>query len=173
MDKAERAELLLLALAALLLRGGERVRLIGAEGRPIASLDRLAATLARLPEGDGVPPEAPLPPTQEVGGGACAQDDPMEMEVAEVLSPPGLAHSAGAALPSVWTSSWPQAEPSGERGGVAASPGWLPLPATLAALPPPPSHTPVLPPHRSCCWTRPPLLWTPSRSTWCRRLWTS
>ena len=70
--------------------------------------------------------EAPLPPTQEVGGGACAQDDPMEMEVAEVLSPPGLAHSAGAALPSVWTSSWPQAEPSGERGGVAASPGWLP-----------------------------------------------
>jgi uncharacterized protein (DUF58 family) len=60
-DKAERAELLLLALAALLLRGGERVRLIGAEGRPVSGLDRLAHLLARLPEGNGVPPEAPLP----------------------------------------------------------------------------------------------------------------
>ena len=60
-DKAERAELLLLALAALLLRGGERVRLIGAEGRPVSGLDRLAASLARLPDGDGVPPEVLLP----------------------------------------------------------------------------------------------------------------
>jgi uncharacterized protein (DUF58 family) len=60
-EKAERAELLLLALAALLYRGGERVRLIGGETRPIASLDRLAALLDRLPAGTGLPPEAPLP----------------------------------------------------------------------------------------------------------------
>ena len=60
-DKAERAELLLLALAALLLRGGERVRLIGDPARPVGALDQLAARLERLPDGDGMPPEAPLP----------------------------------------------------------------------------------------------------------------
>ena len=60
-EKAERAELLLLALAALLLRGGERVRLIGSERRAVSGVDRLAELLERLPPGDGVPPEAPLP----------------------------------------------------------------------------------------------------------------
>ena len=52
-EKLERAELLLLALAALLLRGGERVRLIGSDQRAgggRAALDRLAAALPRLPE---------------------------------------------------------------------------------------------------------------------------
>jgi len=63
-EKIERADLLLLALAALLLRGGERVRLIGAETRGLsgrAGLDRLADQVGRLPEGGGLPPEAPLP----------------------------------------------------------------------------------------------------------------
>ncbi len=47
--KRDRAELLLLALAALLLRGGERVALMGAASLPVSgrgALARLAATLA-------------------------------------------------------------------------------------------------------------------------------
>ncbi|MDE2573974.1 MAG: DUF58 domain-containing protein [Rhodospirillales bacterium] len=60
-EKVERAELLLLALAALLLRGGERVRLIGAEPRPVSGLDRLAEQLALLPDSGELPPEVPLP----------------------------------------------------------------------------------------------------------------
>ena len=60
-EKIERAGLLLLALAALLYRGGERVRLIGSEQRAIAGLDHLAELLARLPAGDGLPPESRLP----------------------------------------------------------------------------------------------------------------
>ncbi len=60
-EKAERAELLLLALAALLIRGGERVRLLGAEGRAVSSVERLAELLGRLPASEGVPPEVPLP----------------------------------------------------------------------------------------------------------------
>lgn len=49
-DKIARAELLTLALAALLLRGGERVRLVGSGLRPLAgrpALEILAAALAR------------------------------------------------------------------------------------------------------------------------------
>ncbi len=60
-EKAERAELLLLALAALLIRGGERVRLLGSEGRAVSSVERLAELVARQPAGEGVPPEVPLP----------------------------------------------------------------------------------------------------------------
>jgi uncharacterized protein (DUF58 family) len=60
-DKIERAELLLLALASLLLRGGERVRLIGSDQRAVAGLDQLAQELPRLPESDGTPPETALP----------------------------------------------------------------------------------------------------------------
>lgn len=56
--KQERAELLLLALAALLLRGGERVRLIGAP-RHASALERLAEQLARL--ADGLPDGGVLP----------------------------------------------------------------------------------------------------------------
>ena len=59
-SKRERAELLLLALAALLLRGGERVALLGAASRPVGgrgALERLAATLA----GDTGSGDAPLP----------------------------------------------------------------------------------------------------------------
>ena len=63
-DKADRAGLLLLALAALLLRGGERVRLIAPGGRPLsgrAGLDRLADAMTRLPGDDGLPPDTRLP----------------------------------------------------------------------------------------------------------------
>lgn len=63
-EKRERAELLLLALAALLLRGGERVRLLGGPARQRggrAALDGLADALADLPADGGMPAAAPLP----------------------------------------------------------------------------------------------------------------
>jgi uncharacterized protein (DUF58 family) len=64
-EKVERAELLLLALAALLLRGGERVSLIGSGQRPVsgrAGLERLAERLPGVGgDGDGLPPETVLP----------------------------------------------------------------------------------------------------------------
>jgi len=64
-DKIERAELLVLALTALLLRGGERVSLIGSGQRAVtgrAGLERLAEQLSELGEGnDGLPPDAVLP----------------------------------------------------------------------------------------------------------------
>lgn len=62
-EKAERAELLLLALAALLLRGGERVRLLGGPTRPRggrAALDGVAEALGEVPDA-GLPPALPLP----------------------------------------------------------------------------------------------------------------
>ena len=60
--KRERADLLLLALATLLLRAGERVGLLGGEIRPSASrasLERLANTLGQAPP-DSLPPSRPL-----------------------------------------------------------------------------------------------------------------
>ncbi|HTW29190.1 MAG TPA: DUF58 domain-containing protein [Acetobacteraceae bacterium] len=70
-EKVERAELLLLAIAALLLRGGERVRLIAPADTPFggggrawsgrAGLEALAETVALLPDEDGLPPQAPVP----------------------------------------------------------------------------------------------------------------
>ena len=63
-EKAARAELLLLALASLLLRGGERVRLMAPAARIVAGrsgLDRLAEHLSEMPPGDGLPGEAMLP----------------------------------------------------------------------------------------------------------------
>jgi uncharacterized protein (DUF58 family) len=64
-DKRDRAGLLLLALAALLLRGGERVTLMSSDARPVSGrvgLDRLAATLdAQTDDDTGVPPLMPLP----------------------------------------------------------------------------------------------------------------
>lgn len=62
-EKADRAGLLILALAALLLRAGERVRLLGAEARTVAGragLERLAEDLARQPDG-GLPSTARVP----------------------------------------------------------------------------------------------------------------
>lgn len=63
-EKCERANLLLLALASLLLRGGERVMLMRPDARPITSrsgLDRLAATLEGADDSAGLPPEIRLP----------------------------------------------------------------------------------------------------------------
>lgn len=64
-EKADRAGLLLLALASLLLRGGERVRLIAPDARPLhgrAGLERLADEMERQPASeDGVPPDVKLP----------------------------------------------------------------------------------------------------------------
>jgi len=64
-EKRERAGLLLLALASLLLRGGERVAMIEQGARPIfgrVGLDRLAEALAGAPdEESGLPPHVPLP----------------------------------------------------------------------------------------------------------------
>jgi len=66
--KAERARLLLLALASLLLRGGERIRLmvpgvVSQSGRE--ALETLASGLAGAPSDDpasSLPPRLPLPP---------------------------------------------------------------------------------------------------------------
>ena len=65
-QKLERAELLLVALASLLLRGGERVRLLDGAPRALSgrtALDRLADALGRRgPATDaGMPPPAALP----------------------------------------------------------------------------------------------------------------
>ncbi len=64
-EKRDRAGLLLLALASLLLRGGERVTMIAPDARPIsgrAGLDRLAQALASEGDDDaGVPPVVSLP----------------------------------------------------------------------------------------------------------------
>lgn len=63
--KGDRAEVLLLALAALLLRAGERVALLGSELPPSASrasLERMALELGvPAPEGQSLPPALPLP----------------------------------------------------------------------------------------------------------------
>ena len=63
-EKRERADLLLLALASLLVRGGERVTLMREDARPItgrSGLDRLAAELTRTDDGRGLPPPVRLP----------------------------------------------------------------------------------------------------------------
>ena len=64
-EKQERAALLLLALASLLLRGGERVTMIAPDARSIsgrAGLDRLSEALSGSADDDaGLPPRVPLP----------------------------------------------------------------------------------------------------------------
>ncbi len=60
--KRERAELLLLALAALLLRGGERAALIADPLRPVAGRAGLNTLAARLAISVDEPPETGLPP---------------------------------------------------------------------------------------------------------------
>ena len=64
-EKRDRAGLLLLALASLLLRGGERVTMIAPDARPISGrggLDRLAEALVGRSDDDlGLPPRMPLP----------------------------------------------------------------------------------------------------------------
>lgn len=63
-EKRDRASLLLLSLASLLLRGGERVMMMQQDARPIASrsgLDRLAMDLQAAGDDNGLPPEIRLP----------------------------------------------------------------------------------------------------------------
>jgi uncharacterized protein (DUF58 family) len=64
-EKRDRAGLLLLALASLLLRGGERVTMIAPDARPISGrvgLDRLAEALVGRSDDDAsLPPRVPLP----------------------------------------------------------------------------------------------------------------
>jgi len=66
-EKRQRADLLLLATASLLLRGGERIALLGTAAAPASSratLTRIAAELdgsAQFQAGSGVPPSVPLP----------------------------------------------------------------------------------------------------------------
>ncbi len=64
-EKAERAELLALALLALLVRGGERVALLGRSLRPVTGRGALARLAATLHDPDAVehdlPPDTPLP----------------------------------------------------------------------------------------------------------------
>lgn len=103
-DKRERAELLLLALSALLLRAGERVRLIGAPPRPRggrAALDGLVESLTQLPGGGGMPAPSPLPrharvvligdflsPLEEIGQGIGAlAATPVSGHLLQVLDP--------------------------------------------------------------------------------------
>jgi uncharacterized protein (DUF58 family) len=63
--KRARADLLLLALAALLMRGGERVALLGTGMRPISGRAALGRIAERLGDGaavgDGLPPAVALP----------------------------------------------------------------------------------------------------------------
>ena len=63
-EKRDRANLLLLSLASLLLRGGERVRMMHEGARSVASrsgLDRLAAELETVDDDNGLPPPVRLP----------------------------------------------------------------------------------------------------------------
>lgn len=63
-QKIERAELLLLALGSLLIRGGEHVGLLGDQTGPGSgrkALSRLAATLGRRRSSEGLPALEPLP----------------------------------------------------------------------------------------------------------------
>ena len=63
-EKRERAELLVMALTNLLLRGGERVALMGANLRPSSSLgatERMALWLLREPDPASLPAKAELP----------------------------------------------------------------------------------------------------------------
>jgi uncharacterized protein (DUF58 family) len=63
-QKWDRANLLLLSLASLLLRGGERVMMMQQDARPVANrtgLDRLAVELDGATDATGLPPAVRLP----------------------------------------------------------------------------------------------------------------
>ena len=61
-EKRERAELLLLALTALLARAGEQVRLVGVDGRVFAGRGALGGAARALPQdGDGLPGPVAMP----------------------------------------------------------------------------------------------------------------
>ncbi len=103
-SKQARAELLLLALAALVLRGGERVRLLGAAPHPASgrvALEALAETLAAapptaaLPEPAGLPRHARLvafgdflaPPEETAAAIAALAAAPVAGQIVMVLDP--------------------------------------------------------------------------------------
>jgi len=88
-SKGECADLLLLALAALLLRAGERVALLGDRTPPTsgrAVLERLAVTLLSAPKGGGLPPEAELPRHAQIAlfGDFLEPFDRLEARLAEL-----------------------------------------------------------------------------------------
>jgi uncharacterized protein (DUF58 family) len=97
-EKRERAGLLLLALAALLLRGGERVMLIAPGERPVSGrvgLDRLAAALDGLTDGEvgaevGLPPRVKLPRHASVVliGDCLAPLDEIQAEIGRLSATP-------------------------------------------------------------------------------------
>jgi uncharacterized protein (DUF58 family) len=63
-EKRDRANLLLLSLASLLLRGGERVMMMQRDARPVtgrSGLDRLVAELETADDDGGLPPDVRLP----------------------------------------------------------------------------------------------------------------
>jgi uncharacterized protein (DUF58 family) len=63
-EKCDRADLLLLSLASLLLRGGERVMMMQQGARSVANrsgLDRLVAELQNADDDAGLPPDVRLP----------------------------------------------------------------------------------------------------------------
>jgi len=63
-EKRDRANLLLLALASLLLRGGERVMMMQPDARSVTNrggLDRLVAQLGATDDSNGLPPVVRLP----------------------------------------------------------------------------------------------------------------
>ena len=63
-EKRERANLLLLSLASLLLRGGERVMMMQPDARSVASrsgLERLVLELKLADDNNGLPPDVRLP----------------------------------------------------------------------------------------------------------------
>jgi len=63
-EKRDRANLLLLSLASLLLRGGERVMMMQQDARPVSTrsgLDRLVAALYATSDDTGLPPDVRLP----------------------------------------------------------------------------------------------------------------
>lgn len=99
-EKVERADLLLLALGSLLLRGGERVRLIDAEGgrsRAIAGrggMDRLADELSRDDRPDGLPPDADLPRHARVVliGDMLSPLDRIEAAIGRLAAIPVIGH---------------------------------------------------------------------------------
>ena len=100
-EKHERAALLLLALASLLLRGGERVMLMRPGARPVSGrggLDRLAEelnlTVGGAAEGTDLPPRIPLPRHARLVlfGDFLAPLDRIQTEVGRLAAIPTVGH---------------------------------------------------------------------------------
>lgn len=93
-EKAQRAELLLLALAALLLRGGERVALADGRLGPTSgggALERLGAALLSPGEADGLPQPGRLPRHAEI---VLLSDFLMPLDEVEAMVRGHAAHGA-------------------------------------------------------------------------------